>query len=293
MKGKLFDRIPGGTLIYNFRHVLEHIKKRKLYFGDLEFMMVYFLGARLTYSIYYNFLERKYSDRGCLNFGHFKLPKVYSITEKCSFIDQYLDIVYPFINRKYDRIEGEGPYFFDKVIVERGDVVIDAGANIGMFSAVAAALGGSVYAFEPLDYVRERFLELTAKLNKDIKIVPMALSNQSGIQKMKIDLRNIDGSSLIKLPKYYKEVDIYSISLDEWVKLNGIKKINFIKADIEGAERLMLEGASFILKEYAPKLSLCIYHFDDDKKILKEIILKANPKYKIFYNWKKLYAYVE
>jgi len=48
-----------------------------------------------------------------------------------------------------------------------------------------------------------------------------------------------------------------------------------------------------LLKTYAPKLAICTYHLLDDKEVLTNLILKANPNYKIEYAWKKLYAWVE
>ena len=44
----------------------------------------------------------------------------------------------------------EGPYEWNAhVSINRDDTVIDCGANIGIFSAVASKKGVKVYAFEP------------------------------------------------------------------------------------------------------------------------------------------------
>ena len=72
-----------------------------------------------------------------------------------------------------------------------------------------------------------------------------------------------------------------------------MESVDFIKADIEGAERYMLMGARETLGKFAPKLSICTYHFPDDPEVLEKIILEANPNYKIEHRWKKLYAIVE
>ena len=44
----------------------------------------------------------------------------------------------------------EGPYEYKEINLTAGDVVIDAGANIGMFSALASYKGATVFSFEPV-----------------------------------------------------------------------------------------------------------------------------------------------
>jgi len=85
---------------------------------------------------------------------------------------------------------------------------------------------------------------------------------------------------------------IMCTTLDSFVHENNIRGGIFIKADIEGAERNMLRGAKDVLKELAPKLSICTYHLPDDPKVLRELILEANPNYIIKERHKKMYAYV-
>ena len=73
---------------------------------------------------------------------------------------------------------------------------------------------------------------------------------------------------------------------------DGLERVDFIKADIEGAERLMLKGAQETLRRFAPKLSICTYHLPDDKEVLEALIKQANPHYVIEHRWQKLYAHV-
>lgn len=86
--------------------------------------------------------------------------------------------------------------------------------------------------------------------------------------------------------------EISLTTLDDFVKENNITKIDFIKADIEGAERLMLSGATNVLKTLKPKLSICTYHLPDDPQVLEDIIITANPDYKVIHSCDKLFAYV-
>jgi hypothetical protein len=71
-----------------------------------------------------------------------------------------------------------------------------------------------------------------------------------------------------------------------------LEKIDFIKADIEGAERDMIKGAYNVLNEFAPKLALCTYHLPDDPVVMERLIKDANPKYKVVHIHKKLFACV-
>lgn len=48
----------------------------------------------------------------------------------------------------------------------------------------------------------------------------------------------------------------------------------------------MLEGGKNVLKIHKPKLAICTYHLPDDKETLTDIIMKANPEYKIRYTEK-------
>ncbi len=124
-----------------------------------------------------------------------------------------------------------------------------------------------------------------------------ALSDFKGTAEFSISVSNDGGNSSNTLfnervDDHYKVVTVDTITIDSFVEENKIKKIDFIKADVEGAERYLLMGAKNILQKFAPKLSICTYHLSDDPQVLEEIILSANPNYIIKHKWQKLYAYV-
>lgn len=78
-------------------------------------------------------------------------------------------------------------------------------------------------------------------------------------------------------------------TIDAFCAKNALT-VDFIKADIEGAERRMLTGAKDILKTQGPKISVCTYHLPDDPQVIRDLLLKANPNYRIVEKWKKIYA---
>lgn len=60
------------------------------------------------------------------------------------------------------------------------------------------------------------------------------------------------------------------------------KNVTFIKMDIEGAELKALHGAEEVIKEFKPKLAICVYHKAEDIWEIPEYILKVRPDYKFY-----------
>ena len=193
----------------------------------------------------------------------------------------------------------EGPYEYNNVFLNEGDIVIDAGACIGDFSALASYKKCTSYAFEALSFVQEKYLSKTMEMNKGIILAPYALSDKKKEIEFVFHTEEI-GSSFIsdigrnagQKKKEFIYEKVQAIDLDSFVNQENLEKVDFIKADIEGAERDMLKGAQSVLKEFSPKLALCTYHLPDDPEVMKELILQANPKYIIEQEFAKLYAYV-
>jgi FkbM family methyltransferase len=213
----------------------------------------------------------------------------------CYFNDNYDKRIVEYL----DKYISEGPYGYVDgdvdVTVKEGDVVIDAGAWIGDFSAYAVSKGAVAYAFEPVEDTYKILCE-TSKLNKN-KIVPIqkGLGNYCGKIDILIKGDYNWGNSIIphgNTMKTMRKEKITVTTLDKFVEENNLAKVDFIKADIEGAEREMLKGAVNVLKTFAPKLAICTYHLPDDPEVLEKIILKANPDYHIVHLRKKLLAAV-
>ncbi len=205
------------------------------------------------------------------------------------------DIVLPSIFDD-DGFLTEGPYEYGHVFLQEGDAVFDLGANVGLFSTVALAKGCQVWAFEPtpmtLDILHRN---LSLYSDGEYTICPYAVTDTTGKATLNI---NEDfsqdmslGSNSLKARKGFAAISVDTVSLDDFVEQNGMNRVDFIKADIEGAERLMLKGAKRTLARFAPKLALCTYHLPDDPEVMERLILDANPEYVIEHKWAKLYAH--
>jgi FkbM family methyltransferase len=194
-----------------------------------------------------------------------------------------------------ERVGGEGPYCYKDgevdVTLREGDVVIDAGAASGEFSAYAAYKKAPCWAFEPTAERYEQLL-VTADLNPGLIFpVKLALSDRPGT--ITIATEGVGSPTMVFTAGSTRSEDVEMVTLDSFVKENGIERVDFIKSDIEGAERQLLRGATEVMRRFGPKLSICTYHLPDDREVLAEIIMAANPRYRIVQGPKKLYAQIK
>ena len=56
--------------------------------------------------------------------------------------------------------------------------------------------------------------------------------------------------------------------------------MTLIKADIQGMEMDLIEGAKNIIKNQKPKLAICAYHLPSDLYLLPKRIREINPDYR-------------
>lgn len=144
-------------------------------------------------------------------------------------------------------------------------VIIDVGAHAGQFAKLFSALvpDGHVYAFEPGSYALS-ILEKVKKIHRlhNVTIVPAGLSNEKTTATLYMPVKKSGsmgyGLSHLAKEKSRKEVEesISITTLDDFVQSEQLTKIDFIKADIEGWELKMLQGAETTLKKHRPVLML-------------------------------------
>jgi FkbM family methyltransferase len=79
-----------------------------------------------------------------------------------------------------------------------------------------------------------------------------------------------------------KTVTVRAVTLDQVVEELKLARVDFIKMDIEGAERHALTGARRLLAAHKPRLAICIYHAPDDVEIVPRVIHEANGSYQTF-----------
>jgi len=165
-----------------------------------------------------------------------------------------------------------------------GEVMVDIGANVGMYSIWAGKTrGAKVFAFEPES---QNF----ALLNKNIfinqigdKVIAYsaALSNTEGFSQLNIS-QFVGGGSC---HTFAEKVDFnlkpfqpifqqgcYSTTLDRLIEINAIPLPHYIKIDVDGIEHKVIEGCMKTLAK--PEVKSVLVELNTNLPVHREIIEK-------------------
>jgi FkbM family methyltransferase len=144
-------------------------------------------------------------------------------------------------------------------VVRPGDVALDVGANFGFFAYRLARLvgpDGEVHAFEPHPAQRESLTRIEAT-RPNVRFHAVALSARPGGAQMVVP--RVEGSpdvALATLEQRSGETDRVDVAVETLDRLLGElgRPVAFVKCDVEGHERAVLEGAVALLERDAPTL---------------------------------------
>jgi FkbM family methyltransferase len=155
---------------------------------------------------------------------------------------------------------------------EGGEVVYDIGANIGLYTRFAIDRFGAskVVAFEPMSSNRNQLLKNVglSDFEDRVTVLPFALSNEDGYAKLQVDdvqgqtaaLDQVTGGSpaegRLSMGLSPKTESVETRLLDSVVYEDGLPKPDVIKIDVEGAEKMVLDGATKTIKYSSPDIIL-------------------------------------
>jgi FkbM family methyltransferase len=165
-------------------------------------------------------------------------------------------------------------HYFVKKLINKGDYVVDIGANLGYFSGIFARLVGSDGRVISIEPVKPFFDILVWGLKKKKNCI--FYNNALGLENRKIEiaLPKINGffrTGLAHVVVDHSERQDSYIFETEMVKgsglLNDLPRLNYIKCDIEGYEEYVFQDLEKILEKYKP---------------IVQIETSGTPKIKVF-----------
>ena len=150
-------------------------------------------------------------------------------------------------------------------IIKPDDIVVDIGANIGVYTIFISRLlsdTGCILSFEPIpdtcDILRNNVKKLCCK---KAKVFQLALTDNKGTVEMVVpkDENGVENFYLSHIQQIsansvnYNSLEINAETLDNILEENG-SRVDFIKCDAEGAELLVFQGSKASIKKFLPTI---------------------------------------
>ncbi len=145
-------------------------------------------------------------------------------------------------------------------LLRPGDVFIDVGANIGLYSLKGARLVGQAGRVLALEPGREAFDHLTDNLLLNaftwVEPLRLAASDRNGTAVLHhVPLgHDPQAFSLVPNERAIDGEQVETITLDRLTTIKALSRIDLIKIDVEGAEPMVIAGARDVLARLRPAI---------------------------------------
>lgn len=158
-------------------------------------------------------------------------------------------------------------YLQGLVHAEEGDIIFDIGASEGIFALEVIKEAKHVYLFEADAGWVEALTETFRPFKEKVTIVTKYVSDRN---------------------------DNDNVSIDNFMREQGLDRVDLIKLDVEGYERRVLIGAQRgINSNKIKKLLVCTYHKDGDeawvRKFLHNYVIEPSEGYMLPAAWKAIW----
>ena len=169
--------------------------------------------------------------------------------------------------------------------VRKGDIVLDCGANVGVFTRTAVDAGaGRVIALEP---VPQKIECLNRNFESEIaagqvSICPKGVWSENATLTMGLYKNPVLDSFIIqdRSIKTFGTAELPVTTIDHLVAELGLPRVDFIKMDVEGANPQALEGARETLSRHKPRLAVSTEDVDEDFLSLPPLVRQIVPDYR-------------
>ncbi|MEO8049728.1 MAG: FkbM family methyltransferase [Acidobacteriota bacterium] len=156
--------------------------------------------------------------------------------------------------------------------IKPGAIVLDCGANYGTFTRRALNRGAAkVVAIEINPDLQEALRRTFAKEIREGKVVVYG----KGVWNQETELV-LRGDSVV-LDKQGPPERLPVTTIDHIVSELQLSSVDFIKMDIEGAEKNVLRGGQATLEKFSPIMALSAEHLPDDSVSIPALVSKLIP----------------
>lgn len=168
--------------------------------------------------------------------------------------------------------------------VQPGDIVLDCGANIGVYTRVALKAGAKLVvaieiAPENLECLRRNFAE-EVKAGRVI-IYPKGVWDRDDVLTLSVDPQNSAANTVVMdLKNAVEGPRVPLTTIDKIVAELKLERVDYIKMDIEGAEQNALRGGRETIARFRPRMALSAYHRPDDPLKIPELVRAAWSGYR-------------
>ena len=150
--------------------------------------------------------------------------------------------------------------------VRPGDIVLDCGARYGTFSKTALDAGARlVIAIEPSPVSLECLRRNLSKEIADGRVIlyPKGVWDKTDNLRLMIDPHNSADDSFVR-NQGASGVVVPVTTIDELVRELKLPRVDVIKMDIEGSETRAVAGAAATIRQFRPRMAICVYHLPAD-----------------------------
>jgi FkbM family methyltransferase len=155
----------------------------------------------------------------------------------------------------YKRHFEAGPVERLREFVPDGSIAIDVGANVGFFARrFASWVGtGEVIAIEPEERNYQILLSTLKSEGLLTRVRPLRAVAAATAGTMSLEINRLHPADH-KLTLDGTGVPVAAVRLDDLIQDKGALRPSLVKIDVQGAEMLVLQGASEILRQSGPAL---------------------------------------
>ena len=140
--------------------------------------------------------------------------------------------------------------------LNKESVFFDVGTNAGSFiKALNVFAFSNVHCFEPHPFLSAK----TKEVYPHITMNNFCLGNSNGLIDIYIPSMSVGLSSIVRRPVFdnlnqvITKLNVKCQTLDSYCEEHAIQQIDFIKIDVEGAEKTVFEGAKDMLQSHRIK----------------------------------------